>query len=199
MSELKEKRVLILEDEVIVAADLEELLNEEGYVVRSAFTSTEGVELSRLYKPHLAICDIHLEYETDGVEFAKNLISLLPQTEIIFVTAFSHQKILEAASEANPLNYIVKPWNENQMKTTVRLAFNFIENKLKQRIVFESLSLTEYRILELIAKQKSSREIAEQLFIAEKTVRNHRYNISKKLNLPSDNNSLLKWAMMTLT
>ena len=196
MSVLREKRVLILEDEVIVAADLEELLKEEGYVVRSVFSSSDGVELSRLFKPHLAICDIHLEQETEGIEFAKKLISFLPQTEIIFVTAFSHQKILEAASEANPLNYIVEPWNENQMKTTVMLAFNYIENKLKQSKFFESLSLTEYRILALIANQKSSREIAEQLCITEKTVRNHRYNISKKLNLASDNNSLLKWAMM---
>ncbi len=196
MNILIEKRVLILEDEVIVAADLEELLKEEGYIVKSVFSSSEGIELLRSFKPHLAICDIHLEHETDGIEFAKKIISSLPQTEILFVTAFSHQKVLDAAAEANPLNYIVKPWNEGQMKATVKFAFNHIENKLKQGEVFEILSLTEYKILELIAKQKSSREISQELFIAEKTVRNHRYNISKKLNLPSDNNSLLKWVMM---
>ena len=52
--------------------------------------------------------------------------------------------------------------------------------------------------MDLISKKKKSKEIADILFIAEKTVRNHRYNIIKKLQLPNDNNSLVKWAMMHL-
>jgi DNA-binding CsgD family transcriptional regulator len=47
----------------------------------------------------------------------------------------------------------------------------------------------------MIAEQKTSKVIGEELFISEKTVRNHRYNISKKLNLDTNNNSLLKWAI----
>ena len=196
MRSMTERRVLILEDEIIVAEDLEELLKEEAYMVKSAYSLAKGLELAKQFNPHLAICDIHLESETEGIEFAKSLLSIWPQVEIIYVTGFSHKQIIEAAAETQPLNYLVKPWNENQMKATVQIAFNFIETKLKQNGLLENLSLTEYRILELIARQKSSREIAEQLFVAEKTVRNHRYNISKKLNLSNDNNSLLKWAMM---
>ena len=59
----------------------------------------------------------------------------------------------------------------------------------------KKLTATETKVLQLIAEQKKSKEIADLLFIAEKTVRNHRYNIIKKLNLPNDNNSLLKWAI----
>jgi DNA-binding CsgD family transcriptional regulator len=50
-------------------------------------------------------------------------------------------------------------------------------------------------ILGLIAQQKKSKEIAYILHVSEKTIRNHRYNIKKKLNLPNENNSLLKWAV----
>lgn len=57
-------------------------------------------------------------------------------------------------------------------------------------------TVTEIRILELIAQQKKSKEIAEILFVSEKTIRNHRYNIKKKLDLPKENNSLLKWALL---
>jgi DNA-binding CsgD family transcriptional regulator len=57
------------------------------------------------------------------------------------------------------------------------------------------LTKMENIILGLISQQKKSREIANLLFLSEKTIRNHRYNIKKKLDLPNENNSLLKWAV----
>jgi DNA-binding CsgD family transcriptional regulator len=60
----------------------------------------------------------------------------------------------------------------------------------------KKLTATESRVLQLIAEQKKSKEIAEILFVSEKTIRNHRYNIKKKLDLPNENNSLLKWAIL---
>jgi DNA-binding CsgD family transcriptional regulator len=60
----------------------------------------------------------------------------------------------------------------------------------------KKLTATESKILGLIAQQKNSKEIAELLFVSEKTIRNHRYNIKKKLDLPKENNSLLKWAIL---
>ena len=60
----------------------------------------------------------------------------------------------------------------------------------------KKLTATESKVLKLIAEQKKSKEIAEILFVSEKTIRNHRYNIKKKLDLPNENNSLLKWAIL---
>ena len=57
------------------------------------------------------------------------------------------------------------------------------------------LTRMENVILGLIAQQKKSKEIADLLYLSEKTIRNHRYNIKKKLDLPNENNSLLKWAV----
>ena len=62
----------------------------------------------------------------------------------------------------------------------------------------KKLTATESRVLQLIAEQKKSKEIAVILFVSEKTIRNHRYNIKKKLDLPKENNSLLKWAILNI-
>ena len=59
------------------------------------------------------------------------------------------------------------------------------------------LTRMENIILGLIAKQKKSKEIADLLYLSEKTIRNHRYNIKKKLDLPNENNSLSRWAVMS--
>jgi DNA-binding CsgD family transcriptional regulator len=65
-------------------------------------------------------------------------------------------------------------------------------------ITNKKLTATESKVLQLIAEQKKSKEIAVILFVSEKTIRNHRYNIKKKLDLPKENNSLLKWAILNI-
>lgn len=64
------------------------------------------------------------------------------------------------------------------------------------QLSIQKLTAMENKILALIAQHKKSKEIADLLFVSEKTIRNHRYNIKKKLNLPKENNSLLKWAVI---
>jgi DNA-binding NarL/FixJ family response regulator len=190
-----EKRILLLEDEIIVALDLKEILEAAGFITFVTHTQKDALESVKKHKPHLAICDINLGNGGSGIEFTKEAKLMLPKLEVIFVTAFSDLKMVETADATDPFNYIVKPWNEEQIKVSVNMAFAYIVSKLNKDTLIDTLSISEYKILDLIAKQKKSKEIADLLFIAEKTVRNHRYNIIKKLNLPNDNNSLLKWAI----
>jgi DNA-binding NarL/FixJ family response regulator len=190
-----EKRILLLEDEIIVALDLQEILEAAGFTTFVTHNHQDAIEVVKKHKPHLAICDINLGNGDSGIYFASEAKLILPKLEVIYVTAFSDQKMVESADLTNPFNYIVKPWNEEQIKVSVNMAFKYIIDKINKNVLIESLSISEYKILDLIAKQKKSKEIADLLFIAEKTVRNHRYNIIKKLNLPNDNNSLLKWAI----
>lgn len=192
---MKNNKILILEDEILVALDLQELLEAAGYQTRVAHQHSDALAILEKFSPELAICDINLGKGASGIDFATDAKQLLPKLEIIYVTAFSTLDIVQAAEDTNPFNYIVKPWNEEQIKVSVNMAFKYLLEKMKKNSLMDCLSLSEYKILDLIAKQKKSKEIAEMLFIAEKTVRNHRYNIIKKLNLPNDNNSLLKWAI----
>ena len=190
-----DKKILILEDEIIVAIDLQEVLETIGYITYVVHNYKEAIAAVTSFKPQLAICDINLGIGANGIDFARDANKISPQMEIIYVTAFSDQKMVSEAMETEPFNYLVKPWNEQQIAVTVNMAFTYILERMKNDSLVKNLSLSEYKILDLIAKQKKSKEIAEILFIAEKTVRNHRYNIIKKLDLPNDNNSLLKWAI----
>jgi len=189
------QRILVLEDEIIVALDLKEILEQEGFEIILCRNYEEAIQQLKTYKPQLILCDINLGIGKTGIDFAKIAKATMPFLEIIYISAFTNNHIIEQARETEPLNYIVKPWTEEQIKVTIQIAFKYISEKEAQNSMLKELSLSEYKILDLIAKQKKSKEIAEILFISEKTVRNHRYNIIKKLNLPNDNNSLLKWAI----
>jgi len=192
---MKSNRILVLEDEIIVALDLKEILEQEGFEIIVSHNYEDAIQQIKSYKPQLILCDINLGTGKTGIDFAKSAKASIPFLEIIYISAFTNSSIIEQARETEPLNYIVKPWTEEQIKVTIQIAFNYIREKETQHSMLKELSLSEYKILDLIAKQKKSKEIAEILFISEKTVRNHRYNIIKKLNLPNDNNSLLKWAI----
>ena len=192
---MKHRKILILEDELIVGLDLQEILIQEGYKTNLVHSYDEGMLELTTYQPQLIICDINLNGKANGIDFAKEVNKLYPFIEVIFITSYTSVKYTEEAEQTSPLNYIVKPWNEEQIKVALRRAFTYINSKKENMNLMGDLSPTEYRILGLIAEQKTSKEIGETLFIAEKTVRNHRYNISKKLNLENTNNNLLKWAI----
>jgi DNA-binding NarL/FixJ family response regulator len=155
----------------------------------------EAIKAIKSFNPHLAICDINLGGSETGIDWAREANMMNSRLEIIYVTAFSEQSLVDEAHSTEPFNFIIKPWNEQQIIVTVKMAFKYIVDQKTENLQLKSLSMTEYKILSLISKQKKSKEIAEILFVSEKTIRNHRYNIIKKLNLPNENNSLLKWAI----
>ncbi len=192
---MKNRKILILEDELIVGLDLQEILIHEGYKTNLVNSFDEGMLELTTFQPTLVLCDINLNGKNNGIDFAKEVNKLYPFTEIIFITSYTSVKYTEEAEETRPLDYIVKPWNEEQIKVALRRAFKYIDSKKDNMNLMGELSPSEYRILSLIAEQKTSKEIGQELFISEKTVRNHRYNISKKLNLDNNNNNLLKWAI----
>lgn len=193
---MKEKRILILEDELLQAIDLSEFLSNEGYETVMADTYEKGIQAIQDFKPHLVMCDINLKAMATGIDFAKEISQTYPQIKFIFITAITKAHVIAAAQQTEPLNYIVKPWKEDQIKVTVQMAFNYIEQKFKNNTAIEQLTLTEYKVLKLIAQQKSTKEIASLLYVAESTVKNHRHNMVQKLNLNNDKNSLLKWALI---
>jgi len=193
-----QNKILILEDDKLLGNDLQEVLLQAGYEAILVNSYEVAIEKLTEFKPALAICDIHLGQGNTGIDFVKNALPLLPQLEIIYVSASSNHLVIENATSTKPLNYIVKPWSKEQIKVAVKIAFDHIEKKYTLHQSIQKLSPAELKILGLIAKQKKSSEIAALLFVSEKTIRNHRYNIMKKLQLPNENNSLLKWAITHL-
>ena len=192
---MNSKRILILEDEVIVALDIKEILENLGYLCQVFHDYDSAQEAIATFKPQLAICDVNIGDGPTGIDFVKKAQVILPRLAVIFLTAFSDRSIVELAGKTHPVNYILKPWSDHQIRVSVELAFDQMEARGMSGQKLEDLTHTEWKVLELIGQNKKSKEIAEILFISEKTVKNHRYHISKKLNLSNENNSLLSFAL----
>ena len=192
---MEEKRVLILEDEIVVALDIKEILESLGYHCSVSHAYDSALESLANFQPHLIICDINIGEGPSGIDFVKQALNIMPGLAVIYLTAFSDREMVELAGKTHPVNYILKPWSDHQIRVSVEMAFDQMAAGGKKSQKLAELTQSELKILELIAQNKKSKEIADLLFISEKTVKNHRYHISKKLNLSTENNSLLTFAL----
>jgi len=114
--------ILIVEDEFIVAADLESRLWRLGYsVVGSTDTGEEAVALARKHRPSLVMMDIHLAGAMDGIE-AANAIRTECDLPVVFLTAHSDADTIERAGQTEAFGYILKPFDERELRTHVRMA-----------------------------------------------------------------------------
>ncbi len=180
--------VLIVEDELITAASIQELLEEEDYVtIGIAKDSAKALLLcSRAEEPPgVIICDINIKGTIQGVELAGHLKELY-DCEIIFLTAFSDTKTLEAAFAQEPVMYVVKPYTDAQLLVALQMAFHKIFHK--EKITLQArLDLTqrEKEIAQLVAQGLSSKEICRKLSISIETVKTHRRRMLQKNNINS--------------
>ena len=192
-------RVLIIEDEIIIARFIEQQL-ALGFscTTRIAVSAIEAKAAMPQLLPHLLLCDINLQGDQSGID----LITELRRDfafEAIFITSYQNRGIIAQASATNPANYIIKPVDEAQLFAGIQLVMNKLQQHptAGERIVNPAglLNTTELNILQLISEQKTTREIAQAFFLSPYTIKNHRHAICRKLQLEEGNNALLKWAM----
>ncbi|MFH0782854.1 MAG: response regulator [Pseudomonadota bacterium] len=115
-------KFLIVEDEFVVAENLRTELQLMGYeVVGMAFSGAEALELARQKRPDLVLMDIKLREGMDGIETA---IHLRQELDIpsFFLTAFSNESFLERAKLADPLGYLIKPFERNGLRASLEMA-----------------------------------------------------------------------------
>lgn len=196
---MNNKRILILEDEMVIARDLQSIINQiQGCELEIANSSIEFLDLFPQYKPHLTLCDINLEEKLNtGLTLARKMRQSY-HFGLIFVTAHSDKSLLEEAGQLNPLGYILKPFDPKQVIAAVEVAlgsFDVQEGGREKSAIVSNLTEREYNILKLISEGKTTSELADVLFISPKTVENHRRNIARKLDLEPKNNSLQSWAL----
>lgn len=129
---MKNIKILIVEDELIIAKDIEVTLLNLGYLVSGIVTSGEdSVSHVETYKPDIVIMDIMLQGEIDGIEAAEKIHNQF-STPVIFLTAYSNEKTLDRAKTAKPYGYILKPFQETDLYTSIEIAIykHGIERKL---------------------------------------------------------------------
>lgn len=127
-------RILVVEDEALVAEDLKEMLQGFGYEVPGiADTGEMAIAITDEHKPDLVLMDINLAGAMDGITAGGEIRSRwgIP---IIYVTAFATQAIIDRAKKTNPSGYILKPFNERQIQTAIEIALynSMLELQLKE-------------------------------------------------------------------
>lgn len=131
---MKQSTILVVEDERIVAADLRGSLQDLGYRVPAIATSGESaIKMAIQYHPDLILMDIFLDGDMTGIE-AAGLIHLVLDVPIIFLTAFSDTAIIEQAKIVEPYGYILKPYGEQEVRTSIEIALyhHAMNKKLKE-------------------------------------------------------------------
>ncbi len=119
---MKNEKILVVEDERIIAIDLQRRLERFGYfVVGIAASGDQALELVKQHKPDIILMDIMLVGDIDGIETAtiiKNEFAI----PVIFLTAYSDEKTLERAKIAEPSGYILKPFKDKELYTTIDIS-----------------------------------------------------------------------------
>ena len=119
---MSSKRILVVEDESIVAADIQERLDNLGYkVVGHATTGSGAVELAQQLEADIVLMDIMLKGNMDGVE-AAGLINEAGTVPVVYMTAYADEKTLSRAKITGPYGYIIKPFNESELRSTIEMA-----------------------------------------------------------------------------
>ena len=114
--------ILVVEDEAIVSKEIQESLKELGYSVPSIATSgEEAVKEAEMIKPDLILMDIVLEGKMDGITAADSIMGSY-DIPVVYITAHADDNTVERARKTHPFGYIVKPFTQLQLNSTVRIA-----------------------------------------------------------------------------
>lgn len=206
-------RIVIADDHPIFRSGLSQLLTleEKLSVVGEAENGIKALSIIRESLPDVAVLDIDMP-EKGGFEVAKELAAEKNATEIIFLTMHKNETLFNAALNLGAKGFVLKDSAMEDILNAVKAVCkgeNFISPALSTFLLkransaakFEennpsvkNLTPTECRILLLIADYKTSKEIADELFISQRTVDTHRTNISTKLGLKGTH-ALLKFAL----
>jgi len=161
------KTILIVEDEFIVADDLQLTLRNAGYSVCGIADNVgEAKEIIESKKPSLVLLDIHLKGKGNGIELAKELKE--QGIAFVYLSANSNQKVLEDAKATEPYGFLVKPFREKDLLVMIDIAFYRHENSMEAKWRKDLLLHKE-----LLSLEKSSQTLEEKLLNTAKALQQH--------------------------
>ncbi|MEM7365699.1 MAG: sigma 54-interacting transcriptional regulator [Pseudomonadota bacterium] len=115
------KRILIIEDEALLARDMSRQLKNMGYEVVGVAADSSAIQLARETEPDLLLNDIHLKGGEDGVEVATAITSER-DVPVVFLTAYSDRETVERAKRVAPYGYIIKPVDNRELEIAIEIA-----------------------------------------------------------------------------
>jgi DNA-binding NarL/FixJ family response regulator len=191
-------RVFLLDDHEIVRRGIRELLEAEDdlQVVGEASTAQQAYELLPATSPNVAVLDVRLP-DGDGIEVCRDIRSEHPEIACLMLTSFADDEAVFSAILAGAAGYVLKQVRGTDLVDAVRrvgrgetildpFSTDRVLERLRQPPQPDELSVLtnqERRVLDLIAEGMTNRQIGEQLFLAEKTVKNYVSNLLAKLGM----------------
>ena len=195
-------RVLIAEDHLMVRAGIRALLEKAGdiHILGEASNGQEAVSMVQELKPDVLIMDIMMP-RLNGIQASENIRDLRLPTRILLLSMYADAGFVHQALQCGVKGYVLKSSVSDELLWAVRAVANgqtFLSSPISEIVVesaihphtagaendpLSSLSPREKEILQLIAEEHTSAEIAKMLFISEKTVEKHRARLMEKLSV----------------
>lgn len=129
---VEKHRILVTEDDIIVARDIEQSLNSYGYdVIDVVTTGEDAVKTAHEKRPDLVLMDIRLKGSMDGIAAAEKIREI--DIPVIYLTAYSDEKTLRRAKVTEPFGYVIKPFDERSLYTTIEMGLykHAMEHRLR--------------------------------------------------------------------
>ncbi|MEL7669511.1 methanogen output domain 1-containing protein [Methanobacterium sp.] len=139
-----EAKVLIVEDERILAIGMKRKLESAGYAVTGiASSGKEAIENAKKTNPNLVLMDIILKGPMDGIEAAQQIINLY-NIPVIYITAYADEEILERAMITEPYGYLLKPFNLNELKANIKMAIYKHKAETERKKLIKNRIMDDY-------------------------------------------------------
>jgi two-component system, NarL family, response regulator DevR len=199
--EARPLRLLVVDDHEVVRQGLVSLLErrEHFQVVAEAGTAAEAVEMARKFEPDLVVMDVRLP-DGSGIEACREIRAEFPSTRVVILTSYPDEEAVLSAIIAGASGYLLKQIRGRDLVSALEsvgrgesLLDPAVTEKVLDRVrriatgtytdEMAQLTQQEQKILLLVAEGKTNKEIASEVFLSDKTVKNYVSSILSKLNL----------------
>ena len=192
--------VLIVDDHGVVRQGLQTFLDlmDDIEVIGQANNGVEAIAQTKRLRPNIVLMDLMMP-EMDGIEATRQIGSMNPSTKVIVLSSFSDDNKVFSAIKAGASGYLLKDISSAELADAIRavhkgdpqlhpeiakkLMNQFVDFEGKPEAISKDLSPRETEVLRLIAEGMNNTELAQTLFISEKTAKTHVHNILTKLKL----------------
>jgi DNA-binding NarL/FixJ family response regulator len=205
---MSEIRILIVEDEPIIAENIAMYLTNNGYKVCGIAYDGEAARQQIMHNtPDAVLMDINLGAGEDGIDLA-GFIKKNYSIPLLFLTSYTDKETIGRAKEAEPYAYIVKPFDEKTLLASLEIALsNFAKRNNKQVPVLSFLKINkhlinqvserEFEVLQLVYEGKTNQQIAEKTLISVNTVKKHINSAYLKLDVATRTSAVARLLELT--
>ena len=198
---MRDLRIMLVDDHEVVRLGLRALLGRHPRfdIVAEAGTADEALARARVHKPDVVVMDVRLPGRS-GIDATRDIVEALPETKVIILTSYADDDLLMDAVAAGATGYVLKQIGSDDLVKALEsvsrgeaLLDPAMMNKAFARLreaarkdrgeAFKMLTEQEVKITTLVARGMTNREIAAEMFLSEKTVRNYVSSILGKLGL----------------